>query len=217
MALCEEISSKGSEATFIRTDVTKDSDVKQMVSFALSEFGQLDFAFNNAGIFLPEPPLHEHEDSIWDQVISSNLKSVYSCMKHELSAMFECIGQTTEYGVVINNASIVGHRGSAASGIAYTSAKHGVIGLTRQAAVSYAGRNVRINAVSPGPTLTNATKAGLDLSKEQVRSKLAALNPTGELVSADDIAQTVAFLCSPAAKMISGHDIPLDGGQLAKL
>ena len=119
--------------------------------------------------------------------------------------------------MIINNASIVGHRGSAASGLAYTAAKHGVIGLTRQAALSYVDQNIRINAVSPGPTLTAATSAGLSGSEEEVTARLTSLNPTGRTVPAEQIAKTVAFLCSSAASMINGHDIPLDGGQLAKL
>jgi NAD(P)-dependent dehydrogenase (short-subunit alcohol dehydrogenase family) len=212
--LVEQLSDNNPNVRFIPTDVTIDDQVKQMVAFVLKEFGRLDFAFNNAGIFVKEPPLHEHEEDNWDAVMNSNLKSVYSCMKHEIKAMLQ---SNPSAGVIINNASIVGHRGSAASGLAYTTAKHGVIGLTRQAALTYIDQNIRVNAVSPGPTLTAATSTGLSGPEADVNTRLKTLNPTGRTIPTEDIAKTVAFLCSSAASMINGHDIPLDGGQLAKL
>ncbi len=215
--LVAELSAKGTEARFIKTDVTIDEQVRDMVDYALSEFGRLDFAFNNAGIFVSEPPLHEHDSGTWDSVINANLKSIYTCMKYEIRAMLSFADNDESPCVIVNNASIVGHRGSTASGATYTAAKHGVIGLTRQAAVTYANSNIRINAVSPGPTLTAATRPRLNAPAGEVTARLSALNPTGELVPVIDIAKTVAFLCSPAARMINGHDIPLDGGQLAKL
>ena len=217
MKLVAELNSQGSEARFITTDVNRQDDVKKMVGYAVAEFGQLDFAFNNAGIFSPEPRLHKHDEEIWDNVVNSNLKSIYTCMKFEISAMLSLSNNNSQPKVIINNASIVGHRGSSASGVAYTTAKHGVIGLTRQAAVDYANENIRVNAISPGPTLTAATKSRLDAPQDEVNARLSNLNPTGELINVEDIAKTVAFLCSPAATMINGHDIPLDGGQLAKL
>lgn len=218
--LIAELQKLGAEARFIATDVTDARQVERMVNYAISEFGQLDIAFNNAGIFIPEAPLHEHDDETWDKVINSNLKSVYYCMKHEIRVMLEQADNSSHLSspkVIINNASIIGHRGSAASGLAYTTAKHGVLGLTRQAALTYVDKNIRVNAVSPGPTLTAATKPRLDGPADEVKARLSALNPTGELIPSEDIAATVAFLCTRAARMINGHDIPLDGGQLAKL
>lgn len=218
MALIAELEDLGSpEARFIATDVTIETQVEAMVDFTLSAFGRLDFAFNNAGIFIPESPFHEHHSDTWNRVISTNLSSVYTCMKYELTAMLSSIENGSTCGVIVNNASIIGHRGSAASGLAYTAAKHGVIGLTRQAAVTYADRSIRVNAVSPGPTLTAATRPRLEVSEEEAKARLATLNPTGELVPVEHIAENVAFLCTPAAAMINGQDIALDGGQLAKL
>tara|TARA_B110000285_G_C15129273_1_gene622388 strand:+ start:1147 stop:1926 length:780 start_codon:yes stop_codon:yes gene_type:complete len=214
--LVNELSGRGGEARFIATDVIRSDQVEKMVDYAMSEFGRLDFAFNNAGIFAPEPPLHEHEEDLWDSVINTNLKSIYLCMKHEIGAMLS-EENGNRHCAIINNASIIGHRGSAASGLAYATAKHGVIGLTRQAAVTYADTHIRVNAVSPGPTLTAATRPRLDAPEKEVKARLSSLNPTGELVPVEDIAKTVAFLCSDAARMINGHDLPLDGGQLAKL
>ena len=201
------------EACFIRADVTDGASVAAMVDEVIEMYGQLDFAFNNAGVFAHEPDLHEHSEDIWQQIIAANLSGVYRCMKEEVRAMIAA----NNPGVIINNASIIGHRGSVSSGAAYTAAKHGVIGLTRQAAIEYASRGIRVNAVSPGPTLTPATRAGLDIPASEAKSRIQALNPTGDLVPIETIAETVAFLCTPAARLINGHDVPLDGGQLAKL
>jgi len=211
----EELGHLGSDVRFVQADVTSESSVKEMVEFAIDSFGALDYAFNNAGIFVPEPLLHEHPTGTWEKVIASNLTGVYLCMKYELAAMLRT--QRKSDGVIINNASIVGHRGSRASGLAYTAAKHGVLGLTKQAAINYAGQGVRVNAVSPGPTLTEATRSGLEGPADEVEARISLLNPTGELVPTEGIAAAVTFLCSSGASMINGHDVPLDGGQLAKL
>jgi NAD(P)-dependent dehydrogenase (short-subunit alcohol dehydrogenase family) len=216
-AWSQELQEAGSEASFVTTDVTSSEQVGAMVDFTLERYGRLDCAFNNAGIFVPEQPLHEHDEQTWQSVLAVNLTSVYHCMKHELRAMLDPSVSEDSSRVIVNNASIIGHRGSSASGLAYTAAKHGVIGLTRQAAVTYADRGIRVNAVSPGPVLTAATRSQLDLHPDELKSRLSTLNPTGELVAVEDVARTVAFLCSEAAGMINGYDIPLDGGQLAKL
>ncbi len=213
--LIEEIRDRGGEATFVRADMASDADIKNMVHAAVATYGGLDFAFNNAGTFGAEPALHEYDDDHWTDVISVNLTGVFRCMKHEIAAILATRPEAG--GAIVNNASTVGHRGSDRSGPAYTAAKHGVIGLTRQAALSYVGNNIRVNAVSPGPTLTEVTTPLLEQPADVIEATLAALNPTGELVAAEEVARTVVFLCSDGARMINGHAIPLDGGQLAKL
>jgi len=212
--LVAELTDAGASAALLLTaDMTREDEVRAAINDTLREFGQLHFAFNNAGIFLREAPLDEHATETWNEVIAANLTSIYYCMKHEISVMRDAgMG-----GVVINNASIVGHRGSTASGIAYTTAKHGVIGMTRQAAITYAETGIRVNAVSPGPTLTPATSPGMALPKADAKAKINELNPTGLMVPIETIAATVAFLCSDQARGINGHDVPIDGGQLAKL
>ena len=205
----------GDEIKFLEADVRDESKVKRLLQYSLDCFDNLDFAFNNAGVFLHEPPFHEHNSDFWEEVISSNLTRVYYCMKHEIIAMGRA--RPESHRAIVNNASIVAHRGSQSSGLAYTAAKHGVLGLTKQAAINHVIDNIRVNAVSPGPTLTEATKAGLEGVPQEVQEKIKALNPAGTLVDEDEIAATVLFLCSGRATMINGHDIPLDGGQLAKL
>ena len=189
--------------------------VKRLLQYSLDCFDNLDFAFNNAGVFLREPPLQEHSTDLWEEVISANLTGIYYCMKHEIIAMGSA--RLKSHRAIVNNASIVAHRGSQSSGLAYTAAKHGVLGLTKQAAINHVTDNIRVNAVSPGPTFTEATRAGLEGVPEEVQKKISGLNPAGALVNVDEIAATVLFLCSGRATMINGHDIPLDGGQLAKL
>lgn len=215
--LIEAIEAAGGEAIFVAADVRSDADVKAMVDAALSTYDRLDYAFNNAGTFGPEPAWHEYDDAHWDEVISINLTGVYRCMKYELDAMRTGSAADSRPRAIVNNASTVGHRGSGQSGPAYTAAKHGVIGLTRQAAIAYVKDNIRVNAVSPGPTLTEATAPLLERPADEVAALLAALNPTGQLVPVEEVARTVAFLCSDAASMINGHSIPIDGGQLALL
>ncbi len=202
-----------SSALLLAADMTIEDQVVKVIDDTLQKFDQLHFAFNNAGVFLPEAPLGEHKTATWNEIIAANLTSIYYCMKQEIQAM-QSKGTS---GVIINNASVVGHRGSIASGIAYTTAKHGVIGMTRQAAITYAASGIRVNAVSPGPTLTPSTSPGMALPEDQAAAKISELNPTGQMAPIETIAATVGFLCSDLAKGINGHDVPIDGGQLAKL
>ena len=212
--LAVELIEAGATASLLLTaDMTREDQVAQAIEDTVSKFGQLHFAFNNAGIFLQEAPLDEHNTDSWNEVITANLTSIYYCMKYEIRAMLANINN----GAIINNASVVGHRGSSASGIAYTTAKHGVIGMTRQTAIAYAATGIRVNAVSPGPTLTPATSQGMDLPDTAVSTRISELNPTGQMTPIETIAATVAFLCSDLAHGINGHDVPIDGGQLAKL
>ncbi len=215
--LLEELRDNGGEAVFFAADMKSESDIQAMVAFALETYGGLDFAFNNAGIFGHEAELHDQADDDWADVIAVNLTGVYRCMKYEIAAMLRGQLEDRVTFSIVNNASTVGHRGSISSGPAYTAAKHGVIGLTRQAAVTYINNGIRINAVSPGPTYTDVTSGVRNLSSEAMAQVLALLNPTAQLVEAEAVAETVAFLCSDAASMINGHAIPIDGGQLAKL
>lgn len=216
--MVDEIKSAGGEATFVRADMAVDADIKAMVDTALSTYGGLDFAFNNAGMFLgAEAPLHEYDDETWEAAMAVNLTGVYRCMKYEISAMLESGAKALGGAAIVNNASTVGHRGSDRSGPAYTASKHAVIGLTRQAAISYVRDNIRVNAVSPGPTLTEVTGPLLEQAPEVMQGVIDALCPRGHLSSAEEVAEAAVFLCSNAASGITGHSLPVDGGQLAKL
>ena len=215
LELVDEIKQQGGEATFVTADVTREEDVAKLLAAAEAAYGGIDFAFNNAGIFVREPPLVDYDDTLWEQQIAVGLSGTYRCMKHELRSMLK--HSDGRHRAIINNASTVAYRGSAASGAGYTAVKHGILGLTRQAAEENAATNVRVNAVCPGPTLTEATAPLLAQDEHERQAFLASLNPTADLVRTEDIAAAVVFLCSDAARMINGHGLPLDGGQLAKL
>jgi NAD(P)-dependent dehydrogenase (short-subunit alcohol dehydrogenase family) len=211
-AVVASIRAEGGDAHFHAADLRTSTAVDAMVAATVEQFGRLDIACNNAGIFDRMHSFHAYDDAAWDEMIAVNLSSVFRCMRAEIAAMLQSGG-----GVVVNNASTVGHRGSDRASPAYVAAKHGVIGLTRQAALEYVSHGIRVNAVSPGPTRTPVSAPLEAEGADAVRRALSALNPTGRFVAAEDVAATVVFLCSDAAAMINGHDIPLDGGQLAKL
>lgn len=211
-AVVARIRADGGEALFQSTDISSTYGITAMIDKVMSVWQRLDIAFNNAGIFDRHHDFHTYPDDAWDDMINVNLTAVFRCMRAELTAMMQGGG-----GVIVNNASTVGHRGSDRASPAYVAAKHGVIGLTRQAAQQYVRHNIRVNAVSPGPTLTEVTGPLAAQDPEVVKAALSALNPAGRFVKAEEVAQAVVYLCTDAAAMINGHVIPLDGGQLAKL
>ncbi|MDA9292887.1 SDR family oxidoreductase [bacterium] len=212
LAVVDRIRHAGGEGHFHPADLRSTAEIDELVASTVRRFGRLDIAFNNAGIFDRSQPFSTYSDDEWDDMIAVNLTAVFRCMRAEVASMV-----TTGGGVIINNASTVAHRGSERASAGYVAAKHGVIGLTRQAALEHVDRGIRVNAVSPGPTQTPVTAALETEGPDAVSAALASLNPTGKFISAHDVAATVVFLCSDAAAMINGHDIALDGGQLAKL
>jgi NAD(P)-dependent dehydrogenase (short-subunit alcohol dehydrogenase family) len=211
-AVASAICQAGGEAAFHAGDVREAADCDGMVDAALQRWGRLDIAFNNAGIFDAPAPIDEYTDEAWQEMLDANLSSVFRCMRAEIRAM-----KSTGGGSIVNNASTVAHRGSGFASPGYVVAKHGVLGLTRQAAVNSIGNRIRVNAVSPGPTRTEISDPLVAQGPEAVRAVLAPLNPTGEYVSVEQVAEAVVYLCSDAASMINGQDIVLDGGQLASL
>lgn len=209
-ALVADIGATGGRASFVQADVRVSEQVDAMVATVIERHGRVDFAFNNAGIFDRMRPLHDYGDAEWDDLLSANLSSVFRCLRAEIAAMIEHGG-----GVIVNNASTVATRGSDRASPGYVAAKHGVLGLTRQAAVQYVDQGIRVNAVSPGPTATDVAKPLLAEGPEAVRTAMASLNPTGAFVLPEHVAAAVVYLCSDAAVMVNGHELVLDGGQLA--
>lgn len=207
----DAITAAGGEARFVAADVTRTGEVTDLVQSVLDDHGRLDIAFNNAGIFDRMHEFHTYDDNAWDDMLAVNLTGVFRCMRAELAVMAD------RGGVIVNNASTVAHRGSLRASPAYVAAKHGVLGLTRQAALEYAGRGVRVNAVAPGPTRTPVADALVAEGVDAVHAALADLNPTGDFVTVEQVAAAVVFLCSDDAAMINGHALAIDGGQLAKL
>ena len=200
----EAIKRDGGEATFVRTDVSVESDVKNLIATAVKTYGELNCAFNNAGVLPPTVALVEMEESTFDQTLAVDLKGVFLCMKHEITHMLQSGG-----GAIVNTASIAGL--IAEPGIsAYIAAKHGVIGLSKAAAVEYASKGIRINALAPGLVNTAMTKAWFD--DPNMSAYFTANTPIGRVSQPAEIAGMVLFLCSDLASFAVGQTFVIDGG-----
>ncbi|MEG4817320.1 SDR family oxidoreductase [Microcoleus sp. K5-D4] len=201
------IEDQGRQAIAVKCDVTQAEDVKAALDKTVEAFGRLDFAFNNAGIEPRNPaPTAEYEEEEWNRIIDINLRGVFLCMKHEIPLILK-----QGSGAIVNTSSgagIIGIKGSPA----YTAAKHGVIGLTKAAALDYAAQNIRVNAVCPGyidtPMMGRFT-GGTDEGRAQV----IAEEPIGRMGKPEEIAAAVVWLCSDAAAFMVGHAMVIDGGQ----
>jgi NAD(P)-dependent dehydrogenase (short-subunit alcohol dehydrogenase family) len=194
----------GGVARFASVDVSQDRSVQEMVESALRHFGRLDVAFNNAGINVPGPSVADITEENFDRMVAVNLKGVFLCMKHEIRAMLPAGA-----GVIVNTASVGGH--VVAPGIAaYNASKHGVIGLTRSAAIEYASQGIRINAVSPGATETAMLRNWLQDPK--IVAHLNQQHPIGRFAQPREIARAVLFLASDDASFVVGHPLLVDGG-----
>ena len=205
--LAAAISVAGGRAIAVPTDVGNADAVRQLVERTVETFGTLDLAFNNAAGGGPPPtPLADVPVDAYDTAIAITLRSVFLSMKFEIPAML----QTGEGGAIVNMSSTAGLE--AVGGLAgYVSAKHGVIGLTKTAALDYGDRNIRVNAVAPGPILTdNLARAG-----EEAQRQAASAMPIRRVGLPDEVARVVVWLCSDRASYVTGATIPIDGGKLA--
>ena len=197
----------GGTADGYQTDVAQSAEVAKMVAFAVERYGALDVAFNNAGIGgTPFVPLADYSESTFDEVIATNLRGVFLCMKYELPHLL------ATSGAIVNTASVAGLSGGRV-GAGYIASKHGVVGLTRAAAVEYADKGVRINAVAPGVIRTPMSENAF-FHSESITAQVTARHPMGRLGTPDEVARAVVWLCSPAASFITGHVLPIDGGFL---
>jgi NAD(P)-dependent dehydrogenase (short-subunit alcohol dehydrogenase family) len=203
-AVVEEIKKAGGEAIFVRTDVSLETDAKNLVDQAVSSFGRLDFAFNNAGIFADTGPITTATDELFEKTFGINVRGVMNCMKYQIPAMLQTGG-----GSIVNNASSLGL--SVIPGAAvYNASKFAVIGLTKTAALEFSAQGVRVNAVCPAVVETdiNASARGDSASHDFLLSK----HPIGRFGKVEEISAAVLFLCSPGASFTTGIALPLDGG-----
>jgi NAD(P)-dependent dehydrogenase (short-subunit alcohol dehydrogenase family) len=203
----QQVRAVGTEALFAESDAGKSDDAQALVDQAMTHYGRLDVACNNAGIGGASAPLADYPLDAWAQVINVNLSGVFYGMRAQIPAMLLNGG-----GSIVNTASILGMVGMA-SAPAYTAAKHGVLGLTQSAAIAYSGQGVRINAVGPGFIHTPMVHALED--DPIVKAALIAAHPIGRLGLPEEVAELVVWLASTRASFVTGAYYPVDGGYLA--
>jgi NAD(P)-dependent dehydrogenase (short-subunit alcohol dehydrogenase family) len=202
------VRAEGGEALFVRADVSRAGEVEAMVVRTVEAYGRLDCAFNNAGIVRRPSLTAECPEEVWDQIIEVNLKGVWLCMKYEIPEMLRGGG-----GAIVNNASVAGLAGLQ-NFSAYTASKHGVVGLTRAAALEYAKAGLRVNAVCPGYVETPLNEKALQ--DPEFRARVLAREPVGRVGDAKEVAEAVVWLCSDAASFVTGHAMAVDGGYMAQ-
>ena len=207
LALCEA----GGRASFHRMDVRDTAEVQATLQDIVRVHGRLDGAFNNAGVleglFLASA---EQDETTWSRVIDVNLTGVWRCMKHEIPLMLAQGG-----GVIVNHASVAGLYANRLVGAAYIASKHGVVGLTRAAALEYAAKGLRINAVCPGIVDETSMSEVIFGGNAEREAQVKALYPAGRVGTLAEVAEAVAWLFSDATSFITGHALPIDGGLLA--
>ncbi len=203
------IRAAGGTASFQRTDVLVAADIEALVKHAVSEYGGLDLAFNNAGIEGEPRPLAEQTEANYDAVMDINVKGVWLSMKYEIPRMLDQGG-----GAIVNCASVAGVIGFPGIGI-YSASKHAVIGLTKAAALEYSAQGIRVNAVNPAvidTEMVDRLADGMNMKKDD----LTTFHPIGRLGRVEEVAEAVLWLCSEKASFVTGHSLMVDGGFTAR-
>lgn len=204
-AEARKLAAAGHKAIAVRCDVSDEAEVEAMVDRAVAAFGRLDAAFNNAGVMARIAPTAESTREDWEHVIGINLRGVWACMKYELRQMVRQGG-----GAIVNNASVGAMTGNPGIG-SYIASKHGVVGLTRTAALEYIKYGIRVNAVNPGLIDTPLARDVVSGDEEAYR-EIARRVPIGRAGRPEEIAAAVLWLCSPGASYVVGHALTVDGG-----
>lgn len=207
-ATVQAIRATGGEASFVRCDVTRDSDVAALVASTLETYGRLDYAFNNAGIEIEQHKLAEGSEAEFDAIMGVNVKGVWLCMKHQLPALLAQGG-----GAIVNTASVAG-LGAAPKMSIYSASKHAVVGLTKSAAIEYAKKGIRVNAVCPAVIDTDMFRRAYEADPRKAEFA-AAMHPVGRVGKVEEIAAAVLYLCCDQAGFTTGHTLTVDGGATA--
>ena len=212
-AVLARMAAAGGEGAFIQTDVTQAAQVEAMVAQTVERFGRLDCAVNNSGVTgATMTLLADVTEEAWDEVIDTNLKAVWMCMKHEIPAMLAGGG-----GAIVNVASLYGLIGSDLSHVGYSASKHGVIGLTKTAAVDYGDKGVRVNAVCPGFVHSEMVDPYVEGAPDLMKAVVARHSAMNRLGESSEVAEAIAWLCSDAASFVNGAELAIDGGPTTRL
>ncbi len=208
-AVVAQIEANGGTASFVKTDVAQEAEVKHLIAETVKQYGRIDIAFNNAGVE-QSGPVTEFTVDAYRHVFDINVLGVFLSMKYEIEQMLQ-----QGEGVIINTSSILGHVAMPGASI-YNASKHAVEGATKTAALEYAQQNIRINAVAPAATATDMIDRFAGKEGAENRVQLAALHPMNRLATPEEMAAAVAYLASDAASFTTGISLPVDGGFLAK-
>jgi glucose 1-dehydrogenase len=209
--VADAIRAEGGEASYLAGNVAVAADVEAVVAEAVRRYERLDGAVNAAAIEFELVPLHECTDEDFDRMIAVNLRSVFLCMKHEITAILATSGT----GSIVNVASTNAFRAQR-NQPAYTASKHGVLGLSRSAAQDYAKRGIRINAICPGAIDTPMLRDAIERREQDPGETANRLSPLGRFGEPDEIAQAALWLCSDASSFTTGHALSIDGGMLSR-
>ena len=204
----ELIRAAGGTAVFVPCNVTLEADVKQLMAQTISTYGRLDYAFNNAGIEIEHGRLADGTQDEFDAIMGVNVKGVWLCMKYQLPLLLAQGG-----GAIVNTASVAG-LGAAPKMSIYSASKHAVIGLTKSAAIEYAKKGIRVNAVCPAVIDTDMFRRAYEADPKKAEYA-AAIHPVGRIVKVEEVASAVLYLCSDDAAFTTGHALAVDGGALA--
>lgn len=204
----EQIKACGGFAVFVRCNVTLEVDVKHLMEQTINTYGRLDYAFNNAGIEIEHGRLAEGTQDEFDAIMGVNVKGVWLCMKYQLPLMLSQGG-----GAIVNTASVAG-LGAAPKMSIYSASKHAVIGLTKSAAIEYAKKNIRVNAVCPAVIDTDMFRRAYEADPKKAEYA-ADVHPVGRIGKVEEVASAVLYLCSDGAAFTTGHALAIDGGAMA--
>lgn len=208
-AVVERIKKSGGNAAFVKTDVSRPEEVRHAIHYTTEIFGGLDYAVNNAGIEGSPAETHLQTEDVWDKVIDNNLKGIWLCMKYEIPFMLENGG-----GSIVNMSSVagvIGYEGMAP----YTASKHGIIGLTKTAALEYALHHIRVNAVCPGVIETEMVERFVGGNPDAAAS-LTSREPIGRMGLPEEVAEAAFWLCSDKSSFVTGHSLMVDGAMAVR-
>ncbi len=205
----KQVKDAGCEAEFFQVDVSDEDNVKAMIDSVIETFGGLHFGINNAGIEGAQHPLHEMPSDNWHRVVNINLSGVYYCMKYEIAHMLKNGG-----GAIVNTSSVAGLVGFA-SLAPYVASKHGVTGLTRNAAVEYSAQGIRVNSIHPGAIRTEMVARAIK-DNPGLGDQIGSMHPIGRMGEPEEIANAMVWLCSDEAGFVTGHTMTVDGGMVAQ-